>query len=101
MTSRCTDHTYRIPVSCGQLWMGDLNVAVENIDIHDPIANRNKSPGFTDEERDNFRALLKDGWVDTYRKQYPLRAQYTYWGYRFGMRGKNKGAWSCEPICRQ
>lgn len=78
--------------AAAQLWLGDLNVAVENIDIYEPVRSRNKVPGFTDAERDNFRALLGAGWVDTYRRQHPTLAQYSYWGYRFSMREKNSGA---------
>ena len=36
------------------VWCGDLNVAHLDIDIHNPKGNRNKSPGFCDEERDNM-----------------------------------------------
>ena len=34
---------------------GDLNVAHLDIDLANPKSNKNKTPGFTDEERDNFR----------------------------------------------
>mmetsp|Transcript_34920 Transcript_34920/g.56522 ORF Transcript_34920/g.56522 Transcript_34920/m.56522 type:complete len:367 (+) Transcript_34920:645-1745(+) len=70
---------------------GDLNVAHEDIDIHSPSTNH-KSAGFTDEERQSFSKLLDMGFVDSYRAQYPTKAhRYTYWGYRFNGRSKNKG----------
>ncbi|KAJ0405348.1 hypothetical protein ATCC90586_008161 [Pythium insidiosum] len=73
------------------VWCGDLNVAHQEIDIHDPKGNRNKSPGFTDAERDSFGEILASGFVDTYRHLHPEQQQYTYWSYRFNARAKNKG----------
>ncbi len=46
---------------------GDLNVAHLETDIHDPKNNRNKSPGFTDAEREGFTRLLSLGFVDAHR----------------------------------
>ncbi|KAF0684568.1 Aste57867_23486 [Aphanomyces stellatus] len=71
------------------IWCGDLNVAHEEIDIHDPKGNRNKSAGFTEAERESFGSLLKMGFVDTFRKLHPEEQSYTYFSYRFGARGKN------------
>jgi exonuclease III len=45
---------------------GDLNVAHEEIDIHNPKSNT-KSAGFTKEERNSFSLLLLSGFVDTFR----------------------------------
>ncbi|KDO24512.1 hypothetical protein SPRG_10327 [Saprolegnia parasitica CBS 223.65] len=73
------------------VWCGDLNVAYEEIDIHDPKGNRNKSAGFTDAERESFGSLLADGFVDTFRSKYPETQTFSYFSYRFGAREKNKG----------
>lgn len=35
--------------------------------------------------------MLDSGFVDTYRHLHPEEQQYTYFGYRFNMRAKNKG----------
>ncbi|OQS06656.1 exodeoxyribonuclease [Thraustotheca clavata] len=72
------------------IWCGDLNVAHQEIDIHDP-KNNHKSAGFTDKERESFGTLLQDGFVDTFRHKYPEKQEYSYFSYRFGARGKNKG----------
>ena len=70
---------------------GDLNVANEEIDIHDPKGNK-KSAGFTNEERDSFKKILNDiNLVDTYRYLYPNKVEYSYWSYRMNSRNKNKG----------
>eukprot|EP00475_Leptophrys_vorax_P012539 TRINITY_DN18974_c0_g3_i1.p1 TRINITY_DN18974_c0_g3~~TRINITY_DN18974_c0_g3_i1.p1 ORF type:complete len:207 (-),score=59.76 TRINITY_DN18974_c0_g3_i1:71-691(-) len=74
------------------IWCGDLNVAHLDIDVHDPKGNKNKTAGFTDAERENFSLVLKEGFVDLYRQLYPQEKDcYTYWGYRFQSRSKNKG----------
>lgn len=74
------------------VWCGDLNVSILDIDIHEPKKNA-KSAGFTPQERESFRDLLSTyKLVDTFRKFYPEQANsYTYWGYRFNMREKDKG----------
>ncbi|TYZ58162.1 hypothetical protein PybrP1_003953 [[Pythium] brassicae (nom. inval.)] len=73
------------------VWCGDLNVAHQEIDIHDPKTNRNKSPGFTDAERKSFGAMLASGFVDTFRALHPETQQFSYYSYRFNARAKNKG----------
>jgi exodeoxyribonuclease III len=74
------------------IWCGDLNVAHQEIDIHDPKSNKNKSPGFTDAERESFGNILENGgFVDTFRQLNPDKKQFTYWSYRFNARQKNKG----------
>lgn len=73
------------------MWLGDLNVAHLDIDIHDPKNNRNKSAGFCDEERDNMSNVLSSGFIDWWREQNPDVVGYTYWGYRFNLRARNKG----------
>lgn len=72
--------------------VGDMNVAHNEIDIKNPESNRNKSPGFTDQEREDFGRLLDAGFVDVYRRMNPDKTgAYTYWTYRGNARGKNVG----------
>ena len=73
------------------VYCGDLNVAVEEIDLKNPKTNR-MNPGFTDEERDKMRRLLSSGFVDTFRYLYPDRTgAYSWWSYRFNARANNAG----------
>jgi exodeoxyribonuclease-3 len=70
---------------------GDMNVAHKEIDLKNPLANRN-NPGFTDEERGKFTALLEAGFTDTFRYLYPdLEGAYSWWSYRTFGREKNVG----------
>lgn len=73
------------------VFCGDLNVAHKEIDLKNPKSNR-KNPGFTDEERGKFSAMLESGFVDTFRHFYPdLEGIYSWWSYRFSARAKNAG----------
>lgn len=70
---------------------GDMNVAREEIDLKNPKSNR-RNAGFTDEERGKMMALLKSGFIDTFRYFYPdLTEVYSWWSYRFKARERNSG----------
>jgi exodeoxyribonuclease III len=70
---------------------GDLNVAHEDIDLARPKDNH-FSAGFTDEERDGIRALLKAGFVDSFREKNPDKKDcYSWWSYRTMARERNIG----------
>lgn len=74
---------------------GDLNVAHKEIDLKNPRANR-RNAGFTDEERDKLTALLKEGFVDSFRYFYPEKeGAYSWWSYRFNAR-KNNAGWRID-----
>ena len=70
---------------------GDFNVAHEPIDLKNPRTNVG-NPGFSDEERAKFTALLEAGFVDTFRSLHPTtEGAYTWWSYRFNARANNAG----------
>lgn len=74
---------------------GDMNVAVEEIDLKNPKTNRGNA-GFSDEERDKMRSLQAAGFVDTFRYLYPDReGAYSWWSYRFNAR-KNNAGWRID-----
>ena len=73
------------------IYVGDLNVAHQEIDLKNPKTNR-KNAGFTDEERGKFSNVLANGMIDTYRYFYPEQTEiYSWWSYRFKAREKNAG----------
>lgn len=70
---------------------GDMNVAHEEIDIKNPAANR-QNAGFTQQERDKMTALLRAGFIDSFRFFHPQETgAYSWWSYRFHAREKNAG----------
>lgn len=80
------------------VFCGDLNVAHKEIDLKNPKTNR-KNAGFTDEEREDFTALLDAGFIDTFRYFYPdAEGIYSWWSYRFSARAKNAG-WRIDYFC--
>ena len=72
------------------VYTGDLNVAVEEIDLKNPKTNH-FNPGFSDQERQKMRDLLGLGFADTFRTLYPEKVEYSWWSYRFNSRAKNVG----------
>ncbi|MEK7649230.1 MAG: exodeoxyribonuclease III [Patescibacteria group bacterium] len=79
------------------IFCGDLNVAHQDIDIARPKDNR-RNPGFTDEERNGFTALLNAGFVDTFRSLHPETIKYSWWLYMFQARARNVG-WRIDYVC--
>ncbi|KAI9027875.1 exodeoxyribonuclease III [Hyaloraphidium curvatum] len=74
------------------IWAGDLNVAHQEVDLARPKENRNKSAGFTDQERGDFSRILDTlGLVDTYRHFHPDTRDFSYYSYRFQCRSKHLG----------
>ena len=70
---------------------GDMNVAPEEIDLARPKDNRT-NPGFTDEERADFKLYLAAGLHDVLRERNPdTPGLYTWWTQRGGARAKNVG----------
>lgn len=70
---------------------GDMNVAPEEIDLARPKDNV-QNPGFTPEEREDFKLYLKAGMVDILRQRNPgVPGLYTWWTQRGGAREKNVG----------
>jgi exodeoxyribonuclease-3 len=69
---------------------GDYNICHKAIDIHDPIRNANVS-GFLPQERDWLDQFMKNGFIDSFRFFNDHPDNYSWWSYRAGARGNNKG----------
>ena len=69
---------------------GDLNVAHTEIDLANPKANIHNH-GFTIEERNGFTAMVKAGFVDTFREFEKGGGHYTWWSVFSGARSRNIG----------
>ena len=69
---------------------GDYNICRLWIDIHNPDKQQNTS-GFLPEEREWFRHFVDLGYIDSFREFVSEPDHYSWWSYRAGARGKNKG----------
>ena len=69
---------------------GDYNICHQAIDIHDPIRNA-KVSGFLPEERVWLDTFMNNGFIDSFRFFNKQPDQYSWWSYRAGSRGNNKG----------
>ena len=70
--------------------VGDYNIAHQEIDIHNPVGNK-KNSGFLPEERAWLSKFLDSGFIDSFRYLNHDDQRYSWWTYRFGARGNNKG----------
>jgi exodeoxyribonuclease-3 len=89
------------------LWMGDLNVAPEEIDVHDPKRLK-KHVDFHPEVRAAAAYVKEWGFVDLFRLHHPDEpGQYTFWDYRQkGSLEKNQGwrvdhIWATKPLAKK
>jgi len=86
------------------LWCGDLNVAPEPIDIHDPKRNA-EHVDFHPRARAALEQVRAWGFVDVFRALHPGEpGHYTYWDYRIkGTVERNIGwrvdhIWATRPL---
>lgn len=75
---------------------GDYNVAHTPIDLKHP-ENNHHNAGFTDEEREDFDKLLKDGFTDTFRKVHGnVEGVYSWWAQRVRTSKANNSGWRID-----
>ena len=69
---------------------GDYNICHKEIDIHDPVRNKNVS-GFLPIERTWLDSFISSGFVDSFREVNDSKDMYSWWSYRANSRQNNKG----------
>ena len=80
------------------IWCGDLNVAPESIDVHDPKRLRGHVC-FTPEVWDAFDHVRDWGFIDVFRKHHPGESQqYTFFDYRVPKAVERKLGWRVDHI---
>ena len=70
--------------------LGDYNVVHQDIDIHNPKKNDKRS-GCQPEEKAWLAEWFNGPFTDAFRHLYPEKQEFSWWSYRAGARGKNKG----------
>ena len=78
------------------IWLGDLNVAPEPIDVANPERNVN-DPCFHVDARREYAKTVDGRFIDVFRAKYPDRVQYTFWDYFRGGYSHNRG-WRIDHI---
>jgi exodeoxyribonuclease-3 len=78
------------------IFCGDLNVAHTEIDLANPKSNV-KNHGFTPEERAGFGAIVKAGFLDTFREFEKAGGHYSWWSQMSGVRARNVG-WRIDYV---
>ncbi len=78
------------------VWLGDLNVAPEPIDVYHPD-RRVKDVDFHIDARKAYKHARDWGFVDVFRQLHPERVQYTYWDY-FRNAFENNWGWRIDHI---
>jgi exodeoxyribonuclease-3 len=80
------------------LWCGDLNVAPEPIDVHDPKALKDHVD-FHPRARAALENVRAWGFEDVFRKIHPGEpGHYTYWDYRFAGTVERNIGWRVDHI---
>lgn len=69
---------------------GDFNIALEDIDIHNP-KNRETHIMASDPERQALQSILDLGFKDAFRKFTTEGGQFSWWDYRQGSFRRNSG----------
>ena len=62
------------------IWLGDVNVAPEPIDVYHPDRRAN-DVDFHIDVRNAYKETVNWGFIDVFRQLHPDRVQYTYWDY--------------------
>lgn len=70
--------------------VGDYNIVHKDLDIHNPERKDNPS-GFRPEERAWLDQWFKDNFDDAFRCIHPNEKAFSWWSYRAGSYGKDKG----------
>lgn len=78
------------------IFCGDLNVAHTELDLARPKENKGKK-GFSTEERAGIDAILKNGFVDTFRMFTQGSGYYTWWSHWGAARERNIG-WRIDYV---
>lgn len=80
------------------VWVGDFNVAREEIDVYDPEGLRGVVC-FSPQEHEALDYVTDWGFVDVFRKHHPGEAGlYTFWDYRIPNGFKRRLGWRIDHI---
>jgi len=79
------------------IWLGDINVAPEEMDVFSPKRMAGKI-GFHPLEREALARVASWGFVDLFRKHHPDSRQFTFWDYRLPQAFTRNLGWRIDHI---
>ena len=79
------------------LWVGDLNVAPQPIDVHDPEALLGHVC-FHPKVHEALEKVMRWGFTDVFRMLCPEPGQYTFWDYRASNAFRRNLGWRLDHI---
>jgi len=79
------------------VWLGDFNVAPEDIDVYDPVKLKDHT-GFHPQEKEGLEKVRKWGFTDVFRLHEKRENQYTFYDYRIPGGIKRKMGWRLDHI---
>lgn len=79
------------------VWAGDLNVAREPQDVHDP-ENRANHVCYHEDVRGAFAHCCEWGFTDVFRRHHPEPGQYTFFDYRTPNAARRGVGWRIDYI---
>lgn len=80
------------------IWVGDFNIAFEDIDVHDPQGLRGHVC-FCEPVQQSLLSIIRWGFVDIFRARYPDKPDcYTFWDYRVPNALKRNIGWRLDYI---
>jgi exodeoxyribonuclease III len=79
------------------MWMGDLNVAPTEIDVHDPVRLLGHVC-FNPEVSEALKSVTDWGFVDLFRQHNPGPGHFTFWDYRMRNTVQKNLGWRIDHI---
>lgn len=79
------------------VWVGDFNIAPEDIDVHAPDEVRDHVC-FHGDAKKALKSVREWGFVDVFRKHEHRPQQYSFWDYRIPNACKRKMGWRLDHI---
>lgn len=79
------------------VWVGDINIAVEPIDVYEPELKGN-NPCYHIDARNAFREVCAFGFEDLFRKHHPGEELYSFFDYRLRNAVSNNLGWRIDYI---
>ncbi len=86
-----------VPNTLPALWMGDLNVALTEIDLNNPKGNQDH-PCFHIDARNALLEAMRGKWTDLFREKVKEGGHYTFWDMRFPGAFERNAGWRIDLI---